>query len=43
MRVPKILRVAGIAVSLTAGLVAVAQRQRDPLTPPEIDKIRDAC
>ena len=42
MRVPKILRVAGIAVSLTAGLVAVAQRQRDPLTPPEIDKIRDA-
>jgi len=42
MSVPKILRVAGIALLLAAGLIAVAQRHRDPLTQPEIDKIRDA-
>jgi len=42
MRVSKISRVAGIALMLAAGSMAVAQRRRDPLTQPEIDKIRDA-
>lgn len=31
-----------IVASLLAASVAVAQRHRDPLTPPEIDQIRDA-
>lgn len=35
-------RWAGIVLLLAAGSVAVAQRHRDPLTQPEIDKIRDA-
>jgi len=42
MRVSKISRFAGIVLLLAAGSVAVAQRHRDPLTQPEIDKIRDA-
>lgn len=32
----------GVALMLTCGWVAMAQRHRDPLTQPEIDQIRDA-
>ena len=41
MKTPSIFR--GLAVTLLIfSLTAVAQRRRDPLTPPEIDQIRDA-
>lgn len=42
MSVSNLSRFAGIVLLLASGSVSVAQNHRDPLTPPEIDKIRDA-
>jgi len=42
MRVPVLCSWISFTMLLACGSVAIAQRHRDPLTQPEIDKIRDA-